>query len=551
MSRILDEIGVFGYKIDEENRILAGLVTGDPQLFIGRHGSAKTMLAEQIARALYFDHTEVEEHTNENGKITKKKVPYLPFVAYDASKAAFEDVIGFPNPKDLQQGKMSFVPGPVSVWNKKFVFIDEINRAEADMQSKWLEVVRSKRIMGYETPITFVWSAMNPKGYEGANDLDEALVGRFANFIYVPDVLDLSETMRAQIAARVGQDDSPAIKEWLGDGGKKTVQVESPVDYKKLGTLLRKILTKAAKQYMNFIEEGRERQARGQQDKVATWVSYFANTLRAQSSTKSNEKGDESMKGTEPILLDGRRLGMIRRQILAVRAVQIVRANMLHEPLPDMRRAAEIAVKGSIPTGVNAEGGVDENAIGIVDKSFRALENFWAEQKDERLFKLVVELTSSNDLTRRVKILLTENIDELTKNSEWTRVCSEDHSLDLSVLSFLSAMIESKHPGSIPANVLSQLSQHVDEEVLNPKITPLREQHMEYADRLTKAIERYKGEDQLPHRLMAIARVNTFIQETSEADTDAIADSVVKRLEKEIKVSCSHLTDLIESGVVR
>lgn len=539
MSRILDEIGIYGYSLNDENRVLAGLVTGDPQLFIGRHGSAKTMLAEEIARALFHDHTKKVE--GPDGVITDE--PYMPFVAYDASKAAFEDVIGFPNPKDLQQGKMSFVHGPVTIWDKLFVFIDEINRAEADMQSKWLEVVRSKRIMGYETPIIFCWAAMNPKGYEGANDLDEALVGRFANFIYVPDVLDLSDGLRAQVAARVGRDDSPAIKKWLGGNG-RSIQVETPLDYGKMGTQLHKIIIKSAKQYMNFIEEGRERVARGEQDRIATWVSYFANTLRAQSSVQSSEETK-----TEPILLDGRRLGMIRRQILAVRAIQMVRANLLHEPLPDMRKAAEIAVKGAIPTGVNVDGGVDENAIGIIDKSFRALENYWADQKDERMFKIITELTSSRDLVRRAKILLTEPLDELMKNSEWTRLCSEEHSLDLSVLSFLASMIEAKHPGSVPSNVLSQLSQHIDEDVLNPAVAPLREQHMGYADRLTELIEQFKGEEKIPQRLMAIAKVNGFIQETSEDSTDAIADTVVKRLEKEVKSSCDQLEDLIETGV--
>jgi len=312
-----------------------------------------------------------------------------------------------------------------------------------------------------------------------------------------------------------------------------------------IGQTLHKILQKSAKQYMNFIEDGRERVARGEQDRIATWVSHFANTLRAQSSVQSNEEAK-----TEPILLDGRRLGMIRRQILAVRAIQIVRANILHEPLPDMRKAAEIAVKGAIPTGVNVEGGVDENAIGIIDKSFRALENYWSDNQDERLFKIISELTSSRDLVRRTKILLTEPIDDLMKNSEWTRICSEEHSLDLSVLSFLATMIESKHPGSIPTNVLSQLSQHIDDTVLKPKVAPLREQHMEYADRLTDLVERFQGEEKIPQRLMAIARVNEFIIETSEGEGSGnIAESVVKRLERKVTGDCAQLEDLIESGV--
>ena len=97
--------------------------------------------------------------------------------------------------------------------------------------------------------------------------------------------------------------------------------------------------------------------------------------------------------------------------------------------------------------------------------------------------------------------------------------------------------------------MLSQLSQHIDEDVLNPKVAPLREQHMEFADRLTELVEQFRGEEKIPQRLMAIAKVNGFLQETSEDSTDAIADTVVARLEKDIKRSCNQLEDLIESGV--
>ena len=522
MARILDEIGIYGYKLDEENRILAGLLTGDPQLFIGRHGSAKTMLAEELACALFYD---------------RDKVPFVP---YDASKVSFEDVLGFPNPAALQQGKMKFVDSPVTVWDKEFVFLDELNRAEPDMQSKLLDLVRSRKIMGYPTKAMFVWAAMNPKGYEGTNDLDEALVGRFANFVYVPDVLDLSDGLRAKVAARVGRDDSPALKHWLnGSAPTEESKVRTDIDYTKVGALMEKILRVAAQQYQVLAKDSRVKEY----DRLAMWVSYFSNTLRNQ--TKPQAEGDPAA-----IMLDGRRLGLIRRQIMAVRAVQIARANLLHEDLPPLKYAAEVAVKGAIPTGVNSEGGHNTIATTAIDKAFRTLEAEFDAEKDERMFKLIVRLQTSNNLVERVRILLKEPLDDMIKNSAWTDICGQENGLDMSVLSLLAQMIEAKHPNTVPRNVLSQLAAHVDDAVLHPEISPLQDMHVEHADALTEIVGRYEGEENTAQRLMAIAKVNAFIRDTTEAENmESISSDAVKRLSGEVRVAGDELTDLLRIGV--
>ena len=43
------------------------------------------------------------------------------------------------------------MPSAVTVWDKQFVLIDEINRAVPELQAKWLEIIRSRKIMGFET----------------------------------------------------------------------------------------------------------------------------------------------------------------------------------------------------------------------------------------------------------------------------------------------------------------------------------------------------------------------------------------------------------------
>ena len=115
------------------------LLTGDPLLLLGNHGCAKTHVANKAAEAL--------------GR---------KFLVYDASKAMFEDVLGYPSIEKLKQGVVEYVPSPVTVWDKELIVIDELNRAVSELQSKWLEIIWSRKIMGFPTQVKWVWAAMTP-----------------------------------------------------------------------------------------------------------------------------------------------------------------------------------------------------------------------------------------------------------------------------------------------------------------------------------------------------------------------------------------------------
>ncbi len=172
-----------------EDAIIAALVTGDPLLLVGRHGSAKTLLAARVACELG-----------------------LSFHAYDASKALFEDVLGFPDPRGLAEGRLDYVPTPISIWDKEFILVDELSRATPNLQSKWLEVVRSRRLMGKAVPnLSHVWAAMNPPDYLGAQPLDDALLGRFAWVLRVPEAHELAPDALRAVIETVGDDDAPAM----------------------------------------------------------------------------------------------------------------------------------------------------------------------------------------------------------------------------------------------------------------------------------------------------------------------------------------------------
>lgn len=162
---LLAGLGVYGMEAFEVP-ILGALTTGEPLLFIGSHGTAKTTLCGRLAGALG-----------------------LRFWAYDASKALFEDLIGFPDPASLAAGEVRYAPTPLSVWDKEFVLVDELSRADAGMQNKWLEVILDRRVMGKSIEgLRQVVAAMNPPEYLGAGPLDAALAGRFATVLVVPEV---------------------------------------------------------------------------------------------------------------------------------------------------------------------------------------------------------------------------------------------------------------------------------------------------------------------------------------------------------------------------
>lgn len=219
-NEILEKLGIFGYQ-EISKPILASLVAKEPILLVGEQGTGKTLLAENLSVALGYS-TDSDEKQ---------------FVAYDASKSMFEDVIGFPDPVAMQSGKLEYIKSPMTIWDKRFILVDEISRANPSMQNKWLEIIHSRRVMGKEIPnLEYIFAAMNPIGYLGVTPLDSALSDRFFMIVQIP--------------RSFGRDDLSKVINY----GNQTV-IEKSDELIELISIISKISENLKIEYSNLIED--------------------------------------------------------------------------------------------------------------------------------------------------------------------------------------------------------------------------------------------------------------------------------------------------------
>jgi len=475
---IMQQLGIYGWNEADENLVLASLLTGDPLLLIGNHGCAKTHVANKVAQAL--------------GR---------KFLVYDASKAMFEDVLGYPNVEKLKQGVVEYVPSPVTIWDKELVLIDELNRAVPELQSKWLEIIRSRKIMGFPTQVKWVWAAMNPMSYSATNALDAALVGRFAFFLYPPDVLQMEEEDRIRVAMHINGDDAPSLSEWTGGVSAGTVPQTGVVE---VGARMRETLTWAGKHFLRLRE---------QMPTLAEFLAKFADLLMRET------KGE--------VALDGRRLGFIHRNLLANRAIEIAKADVLGNAVPDFVQSSRYVVQSSIPVGLNDEALKREEAVHKMEICFDLLSSYFEEGAELTRVNLIYELFTTPDLVRKAELLLTQSLGEMALSKAWTGLMAEDR--DLTLLAYTALQVEARRPGTIPQELLALLSGKITPGQLSTKcIARLEGDAVEYIEE----VEQLLAQDTDLGRLVAYHRVSELVDTsnvnpcTIKAIGDAIREDI-------------------------
>ncbi|MFC1735527.1 AAA family ATPase [Candidatus Hydrogenedentota bacterium] len=485
---ILENLGIYGWKEQDENLAMASLLTGDPLLLIGNHGCAKTHAANKIAQALD-----------------------RRFLVYDASKAMFEDVLGYPNVEKLKEGVVEYVPSPVTVWDKELILIDELNRAVPELQSKWLEIIRSRKIMGFDTQVKWVWSAMNPMSYSATQALDNALIGRFAFFVYPPDVLQMSEDDRILVTTHINGDDAPSIGEWIPGGNGKTV---SKKVVEETGVKMRDMLCKAARHF---------RRLQGDMDTLSEFLAKFADLLMRESNGE--------------IALDGRRLGFIYRNILANRSVELAKAETFGTNICEFVDSARYVVQSSIPIGLNDESLKREEAVHKMEVCFDLLSSYFAKDSEIEKVNRIYELFTSGDMMRKAEILLKDDLGEFVESKAWHDLMNGGQNITL--LAYTALQVEARKPGTIPQELLDNLSQKVSNVRLSTACIPsLHGDSIEHIDEVEKLLEQ---ESDLA-RLVAYNRVRT-LAENEHISIDAI-DETRQLIEQDVK----KFEELLEEG---
>ncbi len=397
---ILEELGIYGMS-EIENLILAGLVTGDPVLLVGTHGTAKTLLCSRIAGAMG-----------------------LKFWAYDASKALFEDVIGFPNPYDIKNGRISYVSTPMSIWDKEFILIDEISRANYQLQAKWLEVIRSRTVMGHKADsIKYIFAAMNPPDYPGARPLDPALAGRFAFIIRVPDFSSMNNENQIRILRALGEDDAVHL---LHQSKRNNVDING-------------IVSRARGRFASLEKE--------LGNKIENYILFLKDML--------NEAGFH---------IDGRRAGMFKRNMIAILAVEESQGMKLNDSLSSIFR---IATPYLLPYSVEVERFNPDSLGDIIDD---AVNQFSGEriylsgnvQRELKLTRILKKLDEDVDVEKKVDVLLNlyklvdDTTDEITLRIY--NVYAELFSLDgAGCYEFLTHIIPGKLRGSSVMGYLARI----------------------------------------------------------------------------------------------
>lgn len=168
----LRSIGIVAWD-DIELTVVSALLAGLPILFTGAHAAAKTEGSYALAHAILGDK--------------------LRWAKYECPLVQVDDLVGFPDPSSLATGTIRFVGTAISVWNINACALDELTRAPQSTIQKLMELVRTKKVFGLDTPIEFVFSTANPPSREyQSSKIDVAMGSRFV-IVSVPAYWDMTD----------------------------------------------------------------------------------------------------------------------------------------------------------------------------------------------------------------------------------------------------------------------------------------------------------------------------------------------------------------------
>jgi MoxR-like ATPase len=527
MARILDELGIYGFSNEDECAIFASLLTGDPLLLIGQQGSAKTALGCSIGAA--FKERDRKLHPDNPEK-------WFNYQAYDCSKMNFEDIVGFPNPADLQKGEVGFVKSPMTAWGKDLIIFDEFNRQTPERQNNVFEMIRSRTLQGIPTDTKYVIACMNPYGMAGTEILDEALVDRMAYYIYVKDFTSLDEIARDYVVHHQGPSDAPALKHWTGIVGEFDVNKDTHNELLAAsGETLHDLMQRAAKIYKELNDTVGEA--------YGTFINKFFACLH-------NEIKNKDYK----VPLTGRRAGLIKRALLAYRSIDIAMCDLYkRRELSSVKDAFAAVLRRTIPIGISTanESGMGQDAWNSIQSNLERYSDFFnASDPGTAINALdtIYELLTTNDIVRKIEIITTEISDNIAKNNVWTEIINSSAStrdLNHSIVIGIVANLMTIDPTIVPENVRKTVGNAYVREMDNLAVISDKIVLKGNGAYFSSAIEKDLAEYTNPFvKLQAKLRWSKLL-DTHFTSTKKISESDISKYSYDVKGSCAALTTLL------
>lgn len=423
MTSILQQLQVYGVSKMNENAFLSSILLGEPSILIGPPGTAKTELAKMIGKAL-------REYSRSKSDVPSKHFSYH---IYDASKINFENLIGFPDPGAYQKGEINYIKSPETIWDKDLVVFDELNRCVSERQSNFFEILRSRTCNGIPTNNKYIFSTINPFGDQGTQEMSDALVDRHLYYLHFGDFSSISEVDQLNIIQRVGDVDAYALRNFLPEDHFSLDVREDKINQNlaDIGENIYKILEEASKIYVELSSD--------LSDMMPSLLRALLERMRTHFSKDTF---------ASEVNISGRRAGMAYRGILAYRAIEQAKGIVLGHQTESLPTSISAAFKLSIPLGI-ASNKIKPDEITKVHTFI-----------DDQISKLCLTYDSSNstdvvytiynslDPLERLHLLLTSDLDIITKKDAWGRLASTSTTIET-----LLGAIKSINPQLVPQHL--------------------------------------------------------------------------------------------------